>query len=222
MRWLVAAALLLGLVSLGVQIRWMPHRPPAPPGPGALAVLRGFDPRVRRLLLAEVFTRWCDWLVRELVVLYLLTVRHTDAVAIGLLFALQSVIALATYLPIGRMTAVVGLQPFVGLTFVFFALFPVALATAPDGYGLVLAFVVYGLREIGEPARKALITSWMPERVRAQGIGLYWGLRSAATCWASLVGALLWYWLGPEPLLYVAAGFGGVGAAVFYLSGRAR
>jgi hypothetical protein len=37
---------------------------------------------------------------------------------------------------------------------------------------LIFAFVVYGLREIGEPARKALIASLLPEAIRAEGIGL--------------------------------------------------
>ena len=92
------------------------------------------------------------------------------------------------------MTLVVGLQPFIGLTFVFFALFPLALALAPDGYGLVLAFVVWGLREIGEPARKALIVSLLPAPIRAQGVGLYWWIRGVAICWASLIGARSSMW----------------------------
>jgi MFS family permease len=220
MRWLVAVSLLLGLGSLAIQVRFMPHLEPAPRGPGALAILRSFHPTLRRLLLAEVFTRWCDWLVREFVVLYLLAVRGVDPAYAGALFAVQSVTALLTYLPIGRMTAVVGLQPFIGLTFVFFALFPLTLALVPDGWGLVFAFVVYGLREIGEPARKALITSLLPRAVRAEGVGLYWGLRSVAICWASLVGALVWYAFGPEHLLYLAFAFGCLGAAVFYLFAR--
>lgn len=216
MRWLVAISLLLGLVSLAMQIAWMPHHAPAPPGPGARAVLAQFPPALRRLLLAEVFTRWCDWLVREFVVLYLLGTRGVDVAAVGLLFALQNVVALLTYLPVGRMTAAVGLQPFIGLTFVFFALFPLSLAVVPDGWGLAAAFVVYGLREIGEPARKALITSLVPKDVRAQGVGLYWGIRSVAVCWASLVGALVWVWWGPGALLGLAFVFGAAGAAVYY------
>jgi len=103
---------------------------------------------------------------------------------------------------------------------VFFALFPLSLAVAPDGWGLAAAFVVYGLREIGEPARKALITSLVPRDVRAQGVGLYWGLRSVAVCWASLVGALVWVWLGPGALLYLAFAFGAAGAAVYYALAR--
>jgi hypothetical protein len=218
MRWLVGMALLLGLGSLAIQLRFMPHQEAAPPhGPGARAIVAMFPPTLRRLLVAEIFTRWCDWLVRELVVLYLLAVRGIDPVFVGVLFAVQHVTALLTYLPIGRLTAVVGLQPFIGLTFVFFALFPLALAVLPGGPGLVLAFVVYGLREIGEPARKALITSLVPRPVRAEGVGLYWGVRSVAICWSSVAVALVWYAFGPEALLYLACTFGCAGAAVFYV-----
>jgi len=216
MRWLVGVSLLLGVLSLAIQLRWMPHQAPVPPGPGARAVVRQFPSALRRLLLAEVFTRWCDWLVREFVVLYLLGTRGLDAATVGLLFALQNVVALLTYLPVGRMTAAVGLQPFIGLTFVFFALFPLSLAVAPDGWGLAVAFVVYGLREIGEPARKALITSLVPKEVRAQGVGLYWGIRSVAVCWASLVGAVVWAFFGPTALLSLAFVFGVAGAVAYY------
>jgi MFS family permease len=220
MRWLVGVSLLLGVGSLLMQVLWMPRFPAPPRGPAAVAVVRAFHPTLRRLLLAEIFTRWCDWLVREFVVLYLLVIRGVDPVSVGLLFALQNTVALLTYLPIGRMTAVIGLQPFIGLTFIFFALFPLSLALAPDGYGLVLAFVVWGLREIGEPARKALIVSLLPAPIRAQGVGLYWGIRGVAICWSSLIGALVWFWLGPHALLYLAFGFGCAGAAVFYLYAR--
>jgi MFS family permease len=219
MRMLVAVALLLGLASLAIQWRWMPHRDAPPPGPPAWQILRDLHPALRRLLAAEVLTRWCDWLVREFVVLYLMAVRGVSAKEAGLLFGLQNLVALLTYLPVGRMTGALGLQPFIGLTFVFFALFPLTLALVPDGW-LPLAFVVYGLREIGEPARKALITSLMPEGVRARGVGLYWGVRSFAMCSASMAGAVLWWAYGPDVLLYAAFAAGCGGAGVYYLFGR--
>src|SRR5207249_4343659 len=111
-------------------------------------------PTLRRLLLADVLVRWCDWMVRELVVLYLVIVRQVPVEQVGALLALQHLTALATYLPVGGLTRATGLQPFVGLTFIFFALFPASLALLPNGWGLVVAFMIYGLREIGEPARK--------------------------------------------------------------------
>jgi predicted MFS family arabinose efflux permease len=217
MHAVVAAALALALVSLAVQFAWMPHRKPPPPGPPTRKLFREFPPVLRRLLLAEVFTRWCDWLVRDFVVLYALLALGARPETVGLLMALQHTTALLTYLPVGRMTEVVGLQPFIGLTFVFFALFPLALALVPGQEWLWLAFVVYGLREVGEPARKALITTSLPEAVRARGVGLYWGLRSFAICWASLVGAAVWGAFGPTALLCSAFALGCCGAAVFYL-----
>ncbi len=213
---LVGAALVLGLASLAVQLRFMPHRPPPMSEGSTWAVLLQFPSSLRRLLLAEILTRWCDWLVRELVVVYLATQRNLSDPQIAGLIVLQHCVALATYLPIGRMTQAVGLQPFIGLTFVFFALFPLTLIHVPDGW-MWLAFIVYGMREIGEPARKAMITSNMPEPIRARGVGLYWGIRAFAVCTSALVGAWLWQWRGPETLFTAAFGFGILGIIAYYL-----
>ena len=217
MKILVAVALVLGLISLLIQILWMPRREPPPPGPPLITIARSMHPALRRLLIAEIFTRWCDWLVRDFAVLFILVIHRVPVEMAGGLMALQHLVALATYLPIGGMTEKVGLQPFIGLTFVFFALFPLVLALVPSGEWLFVAYIVYGLREVGEPARKAMITSLFPEEVRARGVGLYWGLRSLAICSASFVGAVIWYELGPRNLLYIAFGLGCLGAAVFYL-----
>ncbi|MBM4067816.1 MAG: MFS transporter [Planctomycetes bacterium] len=213
---LVGTALALGMLSLAVQLRFMPHRPAPPPGPPAIAIVRSFHPILRGLWLAEVCTRWCDWLVRDFVVLYLLLVENVPIAEVGALIALQHFTALLTYLPIGQLTRSRGLRPFIGLTFIFFALFPLALAIAPGGYWLIPVFIIYGLREIGEPARKALITSLIPGEVRARGVGLYWGLRFFATCWSALVGAVIWHLWGPQVLLLTAFAMGCIGAAVYY------
>ncbi len=219
MHVLVGCAMALGVASLLVQYRFMPHSAtPAPEG-NMWEVLRRFPQNIRRLLFAEILTRWCDWLVRGLVVVYLAVERGLTDAHIGSLIALQHTVALLTYLPVGRMTAVVGLQPFVGLTFVFFALFPLSLIYVPEGWEW-LAFVVYGMREIGEPARKALITTSMPEAIRARGVGLYWGIRAFAVCSSALVGAWLWQKGGPGLLFPTACGFGILGAMVFYGSSQ--
>jgi MFS family permease len=217
MRWLVAVALGLGLVSLAIQWRWMPHHAPPDSQHSATDIVRQMHPTLRRLLLAEVFKRWCDWLVRDFIVLYVYFVRGLSLEQYGLFVAVQNTVALLTYLPIARMTRTVGLQPFIGLTFVFFTLFPLALVLLPGGDWLILAFVLQGLREIGEPARKALITSLLPPEVRARGVGLYWGIRAFAICSASLAGAALWLTLGPETLLYAAFVCGCVGTGLVYL-----
>jgi len=215
MPWLVGTAMMLGLISLAVQWKWMPHRA-TPKMEGSLwAVLRQFPTNLRRLLLAEVLTRWCDWLVRELVVVYLATERGLSDPEIAGLLTLQHTVAMLTYLPVGRMTHAVGLQPFIGLTFIFFALFPLTLILMPDGW-MWVAFIVYGMREIGEPARKATITTSMPEAIRARGVGLYWGMRAFAVCSSALVGAWLWRNGGSTLLFSSAFALGILGILVYY------
>jgi hypothetical protein len=219
MPYLVGTAFLLGLASVAVQWRFMPHRPAGKSDASHWQILLRFPANLRRLLFADVLTRWCDWLVRALVVVYLATERRLTPPEIAGLITLQHTVALITYLPIGRMTQAVGLQPFIGLTFIFFALFPLVLILVPDGW-LWFAFIVYGLREIGEPARKAMITTNMPEEIRARGVGLYWGIRAFAVCSSALVGAALWQWGGPELLFPAACGFGVLGILVYYGLGR--
>src|SRR5258708_31670890 len=59
MHLLVGTALGLGVISLSVQLRWMPHVKALASGPPAWQIVRDFHPLLRRLLLAEAFTRWC-------------------------------------------------------------------------------------------------------------------------------------------------------------------
>jgi MFS family permease len=80
----------------------------------------------------------------------------------------------------------------------------------------VLAFIVGGLREIGEPARKAMITELAPPTFRTQAIGIYWALRHTAVMLAPLFGGLLWL-VDPKVLLWSAGTLGIVGALWFYL-----
>jgi hypothetical protein len=70
------------------------------------------------------------------------------------------------------------------------------------------------LREIGEPARKALIIDLAAAALRARVVGLYYLVRSLAIAPAAFVGGLLWR-VSPELPFYVAASIGAVGTLVF-------
>ena len=82
---------------------------------------------------------------------------------------------------------------------------------------MVLAFVVSGLREFGEPARKAIITELVPADCRTQAIGIYWSARCAGIVPASLAGGLIWILAGPRTMLWCASALGVLGAGLFYL-----
>ena len=203
-----------------------------------LALLRRLDPQLRRLLVSETCVRWCDSMPRELIILYCVpilapllrtsaTQSHAElsvvAVAfyIGVLLVVMNVTSLLLYLPVGHFASKGGTakKPFIGMTFVFFALFPASLILLGGlgVWGMVLAFVICGLREFGEPARKAMITELVPPDCRTQAIGIYWSARCAGVVPASMIGGLLWYFAGPQTMLWCATAIGMLGAALFYL-----
>ena len=49
-------------------------------------------PTLRRLLLAEVFKRWCDWLLRNFLVLYVYFVRGLSLEQFGMFVAVQNTV----------------------------------------------------------------------------------------------------------------------------------
>ena len=201
-RALLWVALACVLVSIAVQWRMLEKREPAPPATiSKREVWRAMPPFLKRLWWSDMIVRWCDWLVRDFVVLYCIDVLGVTPAFYGGLIAFQMTIALLTYLPVGAIVEKGHHRPFIGLTFAFFTLVPLCLALARGKVSLVIAFLAYGLREIGEPARKSLITSLFPAEYRARGVGLYWGWRAFAIWPAPIVGALIWQAAGPRALL---------------------
>jgi predicted MFS family arabinose efflux permease len=99
-------------------------------------------------------------------------------------------------------------------TFVFFALFPIAVVLSRSMTSLVAAFVIGGLREVGEPSRKAMIVDMAQPHIRGRTIGLYYLVRSVAISPAAFIGGLLWS-LQPAVPFVVAGAIGLIGTAVF-------
>jgi hypothetical protein len=196
-------------------------------------------PRDLRLLLsAEIFIRWGDWFARDFAVLYVVTLltqqwgwtEKAAAATAGVLLAIMAGTALATYVPVAKMIdRSPSPRPFIGSTFLLFSLFPICLVVLPKvcgrfGWpvmvGLVVTYVINGLRELGEPARKALISTGFPPNVRARAVGLYWGLRSFAFCPAPIVAATLWRHIGPDRTFLIGGGIGLLGTLWYVITSR--
>jgi MFS family permease len=236
--------LALALVGLAVilQLTLMRRmRPKAEPARVPMAeVLRGMPRELRLLLSAEIFIRWGDWFARDFAVLYIVNLLTTRwgwaepaaARSAGFLLGIMGVTALATYVPMAKWAdRSPSARPFIGTTFLMFSLFPICLvllpklcahAGLPVMAGLTVAYVINGLREVGEPARKALIASGFQPHVRARAVGLYWGLRSFAFCPAPIVAALLWNRIGPDYTFLIGGGIGLLGTLWYTISGRLR
>jgi hypothetical protein len=82
---------------------------------------------------------------------------------------------------------------------------------------IVIAFVIGGLREIGEPSRKAMIVDFAQDNVRARSVGLYYLVRSLSITPAAAIGGLLWS-IAPEVPFIIAGVIGVIGTIVFALT----
>jgi hypothetical protein len=74
--------------------------------------------------------------------------------------------------------------------------------------------MVRGLKEFGEPARKATIVDLAAEGLKARTVGLYYFLRDSTVAFAALFGGVLWN-LHPALTLWTAFAFGCLGTLVF-------
>lgn len=109
-------------------------------------------------------------------------------------------------------------KPFVVATFLFFTLFPLAVVFSRSFEQLLCAYVLGGLREVGEPARKALIVDFAELSARGKTVGLYYAIRGFAVAAAAAIGGALWT-VRPSLTFFVAAflGFAGTAWAVYAL-----
>jgi hypothetical protein len=80
---------------------------------------------------------------------------------------------------------------------------------------LVVAFVIRGMKEFGEPARKALIIAQAPAEHRARTFGAYYLIRDCVVTIGSFLGAWLWS-ISPQANFISAAVCGGVGVLWFW------
>jgi MFS family permease len=181
---------------------------------GMRHVWRSLPDPLRQLLVSDIFIRTCEGMVDVFLVLYALNVARISAPQFGVLVAVQMVTAIVCYLPGAHFADRVGRKPFVIAAFLAFSLFPIAVVTAHSFRTLVPAFVVGGLREIGEPARKALIVDLVRPEVRARGIGLYYLIRSLAITPAATLGGAFWS-VTPSLPFVVAGAIGFIGTALF-------
>ena len=177
-------------------------------------VWQSFHRALKRLLVSDIIIRMCEGLPDVLIVLYVTNILHVSVARFGVLVAIQLFTSILVYIPAAKIADRIGRKPFVITTFLCFALFPVAIVLSSGFGSLVVAFIIGGLREIGEPSRKAMIVDFAEPHLRARTVGLYYLIRSLSISPAAAIGGLLWK-LAPETPFYLAGIVGLVGTFVF-------
>ena len=219
----VRAALVITIALTIVAIlaqRWLYFVSPDAPAASPVSMRAQFSalhPALKRLLLSDIFIRTCEGMVGVFVVLYATNVVGITSLQFGVLVGVQMASSIAAYLPAAKLADRYGRKPFVVATFVCFSLFPLAIVLSHSFALLVPAFVIGGLRELGEPARKAMIVDLADAERRGRTVGLYYLTRSLAITPASVIGGYLWK-LSPATPFFVATLMGLLGVVIFVLT----
>lgn len=196
---------------------------PAPAERNPLRLWKHMTGDLRRLLVADILVRFCEQIPYAFVVIWAVGVKDrpgpVDTVQFGLLRTIEMATAILIYIPVAYLADRGGKKPFVLATFVFFTFFPLMLLYSHSFFMLILAFVLRGLKEFGEPTRKALIMDLAPEDMKAGMFGLYYLIRDVIVSLAAFGGAFLWQ-ISPEVNLLTAFAFGALGTIWFALFGR--
>ena len=177
--------------------------------------LRAFNSPMRRLLLSDILIRFCERVPYAWVVIFAMDYIGVSARQVGILIAIEMLAATICIIPASHYADRHGREPFVVVTFIMFTLFPISLLMSRSFPALVVAFVIRGLKEFGDPSRKALIIGYSDADRRGEVIGAYYLVRDLIVSTGAILGAYLWK-LGPA-LNFLGAAALGVAGTLFYV-----
>lgn len=215
------AAFVLGMVSLLILQLMIEDdnqkRSEAEKNPLRLWQFMGAD--LKRLLISDILIRYAEQIPYAFVVVWCIKNNSVTAFQFGILTAIEMVVAMLVYIPVAYLADKFTKKPFVLITFFNFTIFPLFLLFSRSFPMMVFAFIIRGLKEFGEPTRKALIMDLAPEDKKAGMFGLYYLIRDVIVSISAFGGAFLWQ-VSPAANLLTAAGFGLMGTIYFWIFGR--
>ncbi|MCD6577169.1 MAG: MFS transporter [Anaerolineaceae bacterium] len=240
-------ALVLGALSLVFQQVMIDegHRQMDPAKKNPFREFKFISPALRTLLLSDILIRFCEQIPYAFVVIWCVKLNGITPLQFGLLTTIEMVTAMLIYIPVAYLADRGTKKPFIAVSFGFFTLFPIVLLFARTFWLMVIAFIIRGLKEFGEPTRKSLIMDLAPQGRKASTFGVYYLFRDIIVSMAAFGGALLWdasmptrvldalgvgknisNWFAlvasPEANFLTASFFGIVGTLVFIKFGRER
>lgn len=184
---LAGVSLILQQIMIGDEKRTLAEK-----GSSTLYGLTLLNAPLRNLLVSDILVRFCEQIPYAFVVIWCVSINKITPLQFGLLTTIEMATAMLVYIPVAYLADKSTKKPFVVTTFVFFTMFPLVLLVAQSFWIMVIAFVIRGLKEFGEPTRKALIMDLAPDSRKAATFGVYYLIRDIIVSIAAFGGALLW------------------------------
>ena len=178
-----------------------------------------FSPKLINLLASDILIRFAEQIPYAFVVIWVVENNNLSELQFGLLTTVEMVTAMLVYIPVAYFADRSHKKPFVLATFCFFTIFPLFLLFSHNMFMFLIAFVIRGLKEFGEPTRKALIMDLARDDAKARTFGTYYLFRDVIVSIAALSSAFLWN-ISPATNFIVASAFGVLGTVLFAVYGK--
>lgn len=184
-----------------------------------IGMFKNINPNLRNLLVSDILVRFAEQIPYAFVVVWVVKNKGLSAFQFGILSSVEMVTAMLVYIPVAYFADKYKKKPFVIITFGFFTLFPLFLYFSTSYITMIIAFIIRGLKEFGEPTRKALIMDLAPENEKAGTFGAYYLLRDVVVSIAAFASPFLWE-ISPKTNFMAAFIFGLIGTIVFAVFGK--
>ena len=186
---------------------------------GDILRLKNFNPSLKNLLVSDILIRFAEQIPYAFVVVWAVNVIGISAFQFGILTAIEMITAVLVYIPVAYFADRYFKKPFILITFVFFTIFPLVVYFSRSFATLVVAFIIRGLKEFGEPTRKSLIMDLAPDGAKAETFGTYYLFRDVVVSIAALSSAFLWN-ISPFTNFVTAFACGTAGTIFFAVWGK--
>lgn len=180
-----------------------------------------FPYEMKIILISDILAKFCSQIPYGYIAIWAMEYEggaQINATLFGILTTIEMSCAILSYVLIGFLGDRFKKKNFVMATFVLYTLFPLALLISKNFVLLVLAFIIRGFKEFGEPARKAQIMDFAPEGKKSLYFGAFYFYRDVIVTFGVILGGILWM-LKPELNLISAALFGLSSALVYAFLG---
>ncbi len=181
--------------------------------------IKNINAPLRNLLVSDILIRFAEQIPYAFVVVWVVENQGLSELQFGILTTVEMATAMLVYVPVAYLADKYTKKPFVAMTFVFFTVFPLVLYFSKSFTMLVIAFIIRGLKEFGEPTRKALIMDLAPENAKASTFGTYYLIRDVIVSAAALSSAYLWN-ISPKANFMTAFACGIAGTLLFIMFGK--
>ncbi|HNX38113.1 MAG TPA: MFS transporter [Candidatus Cloacimonadota bacterium] len=219
-RYAFGVALILAFVALIIQQKYITEKPVERKAKSGAKPWK-FSTNLSHLLVSDILVRFCEQIPYAFVVVWVVENNHINELQFGVLTMIEMVTAMLMYIPVAYLADKSTRKPFIAITFANFTLFPLVLLFSRSFPAMVVAFIIRGFKEFGEPTRKALIMDLAPEDAKATTFGTYYLIRDVIVSVAAFGGAFLWQ-RSPGLNFITASCFGVLGTLYFIYFVRER